>query len=132
MKRMMIEWNGRSVGVWVEKIADTLWFHVEGQTYTWTPERKARSKGGSVAGRLDEGVVKAPMPGKIIQVLAAKDQSVERGDRLVVMEAMKMEYTLEASCAGRVREVLVQVGDQVELGQRLVELDVARVQGEGE
>ncbi|MBV7393536.1 acetyl/propionyl/methylcrotonyl-CoA carboxylase subunit alpha [Mameliella sediminis] len=65
----------------------------------------------------------APMPGRVVSVHVSVGQSVEEGDRLVVLEAMKMEHTLRAGRAGTVGEVLVAEGDQVEAGAPLVVLE---------
>lgn len=61
-----------------------------------------------------EGGYLAPMPGKIIQLLAAVDEEVEPGATLAVMEAMKMEHRIVAKEAATIREVRVKEGDQVE------------------
>ncbi|MEO7496367.1 MAG: biotin carboxylase N-terminal domain-containing protein [Massilia sp.] len=66
------------------------------------------------------GRLTAPMPGKVVAVLAAKGQSVKRGEALVIMEAMKMEHTIAAPSDGLVEEILYQVGDQVADGAPLL------------
>ncbi|MAU59245.1 MAG: carbamoyl-phosphate synthase subunit L [Parvibaculum sp.] len=68
----------------------------------------------------DTGAMKAPMPGKIVQVLAEPGAKVRKGAALVVMEAMKMEQTLVAGADSIVAEVRVGEGDQVEGGAVLV------------
>ena len=60
--------------------------------------------------------LKAPMPGKIVRLLAAVGAPVEAGQGLVVMEAMKMENELRAPRAGQLRELGVQEGQTVETG----------------
>jgi biotin carboxyl carrier protein len=67
--------------------------------------------------------VQAPMPGKVVRVLARAGESVAAGQGLLVMEAMKMENELRAARAGRVREVLVGEGQAVETGALLVVLE---------
>ena len=69
------------------------------------------------------GVVEAPMPGLVKAVFAQVGQTVTQGDRLAVLEAMKMEHSLEAARDGVVAEVLVSAGDQVEAGAPLVRLE---------
>ncbi|WP_426114025.1 acetyl/propionyl/methylcrotonyl-CoA carboxylase subunit alpha [Massilia sp. PWRC2] len=59
------------------------------------------------------GRLTAPMPGKVVAVLAQAGQVVKKGDALVIMEAMKMEHTIAAPADGTVDELLYQVGDQV-------------------
>ncbi len=64
----------------------------------------------------------APMPGLIVRVQVQVGDSVETGDALVVMEAMKMENELRASSGGIVSKIHVTVGTAVEKGALLVEL----------
>ena len=71
------------------------------------------------------GTLSAPMPGKVVAVLAAKGQQVKKGDPLVIMEAMKMEHTISAPSDGQVEEVLYQVGDQVADGAPLLAFEAA-------
>jgi len=71
------------------------------------------------------GVVKAPMPGLVVRVEVSDGQSVEVGDGLVVVEAMKMENELRATLKGVVAHVHVKAGDRVEKGAALVTLKVA-------
>ncbi len=66
------------------------------------------------------GRLTAPMPGKVVAVLAAKGQEVKKGEALVIMEAMKMEHTIGAPADGVVEEILYQVGDQVADGAPLL------------
>lgn len=65
----------------------------------------------------------APMPGKIIDVRVRAGEAVQRGQVLVVLEAMKMEHEVVAPAAGVVSEVRVEVGQQVEAGAVLVVLE---------
>jgi 3-methylcrotonyl-CoA carboxylase alpha subunit len=66
------------------------------------------------------GRLTAPMPGKIIQVLAAAQATVRRGQGLIVLEAMKMEHTVSAPADGVVERVNYAVGDLVEEGAELI------------
>ncbi len=70
----------------------------------------------------DTNVVEAPMPGLVKAVFAEAGQSVSEGDRLAILEAMKMEHALLAARDGIVAEVLAQAGSQVEAGAALVRL----------
>ena len=64
----------------------------------------------------------APMPGKIVKVLAEKGQEVAQGAGLLVIEAMKMQNELRAPRAGRVAEIYIAEGEGVESGARLIRL----------
>ncbi|HPD93055.1 MAG: acetyl/propionyl/methylcrotonyl-CoA carboxylase subunit alpha [Rhodobacter sp.] len=68
------------------------------------------------------GVVLAPMPGLVKAVFVAPGAAVEKGARLAILEAMKMEHTLTAGRDGTVAEVLAQPGQQVEAGAALIAL----------
>ncbi|WP_127900221.1 biotin carboxylase N-terminal domain-containing protein [Solirhodobacter olei] len=68
-------------------------------------------------------VTLSPMPGLVKAVFVKAAQTVARGDRLAVLEAMKMEHTLTAARDGVVAEVLVAAGAQVEAGAALVRLE---------
>lgn len=69
------------------------------------------------------GLTLSPMPGLVKAVFVAAGQTVAAGDRLAVLEAMKMEHTLTAARDGVVAEVLVAPGAQVEAGAALVRLE---------
>lgn len=69
------------------------------------------------------GSVKAPMPGLILRILVAPGQAIEKGDGLIVLEAMKMENVLKATAAGTVKAVHAQEKTTVEKGAVLIELE---------
>ena len=65
----------------------------------------------------------APMPGKVIALLAATGAAVEKGAPLLVLEAMKMEHTISAPRAGTVKAFRVAAGEQVGEGAELVDFE---------
>ena len=70
---------------------------------------------------MDEGgVVKAPMHGKVVAVFVQSGDRVEKGQRLAVVEAMKMEHALVAPATGEIAEVAAAPGEQVAEGARLI------------
>jgi 3-methylcrotonyl-CoA carboxylase alpha subunit len=71
------------------------------------------------------GRLTAPMPGKVVAVIAKDGQTVKKGEPLVIMEAMKMEHTIAAPSDGLVEEILYQVGDQVADGAPLLAFKAA-------
>ncbi|MBL8491038.1 MAG: 3-methylcrotonyl-CoA carboxylase, partial [Rhodocyclaceae bacterium] len=72
-----------------------------------------------------EGGLTAPMPGKVIALVAAEGAAVEKGAPLLILEAMKMEHTIAAPCKGTVKAFRFGVGDQVADGAELVEFEAA-------
>ena len=93
---------------------------LDGEAWAFGRRQADHIAGGSVAA---DGTVLAPMPGRIIAVLVQPDQPIEKGERLVVIEAMKMEQALLAPFAGSVAEVRVGEGDQVMEGALLVRIE---------
>jgi 3-methylcrotonyl-CoA carboxylase alpha subunit len=71
----------------------------------------------------------APMPGKIIAVKVEAGAKVERGQALLVMEAMKMEHTIRAPADGTVEKIHYKVGEQVDEGVELIHFEAAEAKG---
>jgi 3-methylcrotonyl-CoA carboxylase alpha subunit len=70
-----------------------------------------------------DGVIKAPMHGRVLAVDVAVGDRVAAGQRLAVIEAMKMEHTLRAPFAGTVTEVPVGAGNQVVEGAQIMVIE---------
>lgn len=120
MKKMTISIDGKEVSALTQKIGTTLWVHMNGRSFTYEPEKKIRGGKGKAAG--GSGDVLAPMPGKINKVSVNVGDKVAAGQVLLVMEAMKMEYTLKAAIDGSVAAINCKAGDQVVLGATLVKV----------
>ena len=69
-----------------------------------------------------DGVVRAPMPGKILSVSIASGDSVTKGQPILVLESMKMENTIASPIDGTSTAIHVAAGDAVQHGQTLVEI----------
>jgi 3-methylcrotonyl-CoA carboxylase alpha subunit len=70
-----------------------------------------------------EGGLTAPMPGKVIALIAKSGQRIAKGAPLLILEAMKMEHTIAAPADGMVRSFRFAVGEQVTDGAELVEFE---------
>lgn len=66
--------------------------------------------------------IKAPMPGLVLDVLVSEGQSVEKGEKVLVLEAMKMENAIKSASAGVVKRVCVSKGTAVDKNQVLIEM----------
>lgn len=106
---------------YAQEVNGKLWTHFRGQTFV-TETKKTSKRRKSSEGKSTALQIHAPMPGKITKLLVAENQSLDIGQSVVVMEAMKMEYTLKCETTTKVEKILVQVGEQVQLGQLLVTL----------
>ena len=85
--------------------------------------RALRDLSAASAGPTGPAPILAPMPGLIVRVNVAVGDTVEAGQGVIVMEAMKMENELRATGPGRVRSVEVAPGTAVEKGTLLVSLE---------
>jgi acetyl-CoA/propionyl-CoA carboxylase biotin carboxyl carrier protein len=91
-----------------------------GAPATGAKARKPRSAAGGAGGAAGSGEVASPMQGTIVKTLVSVGDSVEAGQPVVVLEAMKMENHVNAEKAGTVSEVRVSAGDTVGTGDILV------------
>lgn len=82
-----------------------------------------RKMGMSMAGSDTLEDVKAPMPGLVLSVLVEVGQEVQKGDSLLILEAMKMENVIKAAGKGVVKAIKVNQKDAVEKNQVLIEME---------
>jgi len=113
MRVYRFEKDGEELKIPAEKIAGRLWFHHKGETHCY--DLHSENKSGSQ---------KAPMPGRVIAVKAQKGEVLQKGDVVLIMEAMKMEYVLEAGVNGVLKELNAKEGESVSQGQCLAVLDL--------
>lgn len=115
--------DNRSFEIEVDNNDDEYRVLVDGRSYhiNLVDERRLRV-GGNQAGSQAQGrqKVSVPMPGKVIAVLVAEGDAVEKGQGLVIVEAMKMENEVHSPIAGAVIEIKVKPGDTVEGGAVLL------------
>ncbi|WP_321925955.1 acetyl/propionyl/methylcrotonyl-CoA carboxylase subunit alpha [Paraburkholderia guartelaensis] len=119
--RLTAECDGMRETVTLAVQADTL--HMFHDGVAWTFEQISARKN-----RLDDegtGSVIAPMTGRILELAVREGDRVEPGQRLLALEAMKMEYTLVAPVGGTVAEIHAQAGGQADKGALLVRIEAA-------
>ena len=87
------------------------------------PAAPAAPAKAAVSAGAGEASVNAPMPGKILSVHVRPGERVAAGDRLLVMEAMKMEHRIVAPFAATIAEIAVSDGGQVQEGSLLLKLE---------
>jgi biotin carboxyl carrier protein len=88
---------------------------------TVTPAPQAVSR-PSVPTSGGDGVVRSPMPGKIVSVSVSVGDSVTKGQPILILESMKMENTIASPIDGTISAVHVGAGDAVQHGQTLAEI----------
>jgi pyruvate carboxylase subunit B len=120
--------SGNATGKYDLKINDRVFqIAVDGQRVTvngktFEVDLQSASEGGATAATAPSTVdiaVNASMPGVVLRILKQVGDHVNRGDTVIVLEAMKMEVTATAPAAGTVASIEVKQGDQLVNGQRL-------------
>ena len=127
----MVTYGARGMQVAVGGSApatDAKVFEAGGEAYVLRHSRQTRVhiKNSSVAENeagAGDGVIKAPMHGRVLEILARAGDRVSGGQRLAVIEAMKMEHTLRAPFAGVVLTVAAAVGAQVVEGGEIMVIE---------
>lgn len=109
--------NGETLTGYGATESNSRYIALNGETFTLTlPD--ARMKRRTLGGDLT-----AQMPGQVIAVLVNEGDSIEQGQTLMILEAMKMEIRVAAPLAGTVKKLLVAAGEVVERGQTLAEIE---------
>jgi 3-methylcrotonyl-CoA carboxylase alpha subunit len=103
----------------VARDGDVTWVWLDGHTYKFEPKRRSLGPESET----DDGRLVAQLPGLVIEVMVQAGQSVEKGTKLLVLEAMKTQQAYAARRAGTVKAVHVNPGQQVEEGAVLVEIE---------
>ena len=104
----------------------TVFFELNGQPREVSVRDRSLEASSPPRAKADPGVsghVGAPMPGMVATLAVALNETVTKGDRLLVMEAMKMQTTVYAPVGGKVTKILVQAGQQVDAKDLLVVIE---------
>jgi acetyl/propionyl-CoA carboxylase alpha subunit len=125
---LRIDGVARSYRVHRVPTGDGVWVYVDGPDGSAALRELPRFADPNAAA--SAGSLLAPMPGTVIQVLADPGSSVEAGQALIVLEAMKMEHTVAAPVDGVVGQISVAAGQQVETGRVLAVVEEAEPDGQ--
>lgn len=117
----VLEWGGARHRVAVARTGQGIEVAVDGERFVVSRAAGPAAAGGGGDGA--GGPIRAPMPGKVVELTVAVGDRVARGDTLGALEAMKLRTALTAPCDGTVSAVGCAVGDQVTGGQMLVEIE---------
>jgi pyruvate carboxylase len=104
----------------------TVFFELNGQPREVTIRDKALKSSAPVRVKADPtipGQVGAPIPGAITSLFVELNQPVEKGEKLLVLEAMKMQTTVSAPVSGKVKQRLVKTGDSVDAKDLLLVIE---------
>jgi biotin carboxyl carrier protein len=117
--------NGKAFTIYLAEMNGKKYLSVAGEKYVIeeaAPDSVTVSGAGS-AGIEEEPVAASPMPGKVVKILVNKGDKVEKGQGLVIVEAMKMENEIKSPVSGTVGKINFKSGDLVDAGQPIVEIE---------
>ena len=90
------------------------------------PTRSSRSRNEQAGLRglrdPDEKIIRCPLPGKVISVSVVKDQTLQAGDEICVLESMKMEQSVRASEVGVAKNIKIKKNQTIGAGDPMIEL----------
>ena len=116
--------EGQPVHAYIVRAGSQSLVSIDGQTYAFDHELpkhdrvRQRGDGGGF-----EPEIRSPMPGKILDIKVVEGETVEEGQVLILVEAMKMENALTSEGNALVTKIHVSEGDLVDLGQVVIELE---------
>ena len=96
---------------------------VEADVMQATAVRRPVAAPAASSSKATSGVMKSPLPGKVLKVVVAEGQMVKRGDTLMVIESMKMENNIAAQNDGVVRAIMVSAEQSILQGDPLLEFE---------
>ncbi|TDT50314.1 biotin/lipoyl-containing protein [Fonticella tunisiensis] len=123
MKRYIVTVNGKRFEVEVEEAGESTVPIERVQAVQEMPKTPAEHAAPGPASSAVHQIIKAPMPGRILDVRVSLGQEVKKGDVLFILEAMKMENEIMAGEEGTVINILVSRGASVNTGDVLAVLE---------
>lgn len=120
MKFLDKEWKGKNYQLYVKKDKDTLWIHFQGQTWTWKMQKLVKKRQKKLL--KGEGLIKSALPGRIQKIFVKKNDRVKKGQNLLSLSAMKIEYSFKAEGTGKVEEIFCETGQTVSEDQKLIKV----------
>jgi biotin carboxyl carrier protein len=117
--------NGKASTIYLAEMNGKKYLSVAGEKYVIeeAAPNSVMASGVDHAGIGEEPVAASPMPGKVVKILVSKGDKVEKGQGLVIVEAMKMENEIKSPVSGTVEKINFNPGDLVDAGQPIVEIE---------
>jgi acetyl/propionyl-CoA carboxylase alpha subunit len=119
--KLSLRFEGRIILLYWAADGNKKWISLDGCTYLL--EKPSPHKARRPGERSAEDTIRAPMPAQVRSLLVTQGEEVEKGQSLLLLEAMKMEIRLQAPRKGRIARLTVFEGQSVDRDQVLLELE---------
>jgi biotin carboxyl carrier protein len=110
-RQLVVDWARRDKEIFLQ---------VDGRSLRLREEDAAHSVSDADHGEENEPVMNSPLPGRVVKVLVKPGDEVKKGQPVVIIDSMKIEFEFKATRAGTVDQVLVAEGKQIDVGQSVV------------
>lgn len=119
------KWQGKTYRFHVKRDRDSLWIHFKGQTWLWKNEKDITDIQKPTQQKQE--LITSGLPGKIQKVFVKPSDVVIRGQNLLILSSMKIEYIFKADGNAQVKEVFCEAGQIVSEGALLIKLKFLKV-----
>jgi acetyl/propionyl-CoA carboxylase alpha subunit len=112
---------GRPISLYWANDGERKWVSLDGCTHILEkPDARRAARPGE---QTTSGQIRSPMPAQVQEIRVSSQETVEKGQIILLLEAMKMEIRIQAPYPGRIKRILVEKGQTVHRDQPLVEMD---------
>lgn len=123
MKFLDKKWEGKNYRFYVQRDKNSLWIHFQGQTWLWKSKRLPKNRQARV--KKKENLITSSLSGRIQRIFVRKGDKVKEGQNLLILSAMKMEYSFKAEGEAQVEEIFCEEGQTVDSGKKLIKIKYA-------
>ena len=114
-------WKDREFRFFVLKTKEGLWIHYEGETWFWKQKKKLSSSKKTATQK--KKFIQSHLPGRIKKIFVKEGEKVKKGQNLLSLSAMKIEYSFKSEGEGRVELIFCKEEESVSLNQNLIKMN---------
>ena len=118
MKFLEKNWKDKEFSFFILKTKKGLWIHYEGQSWFWKYQQSISKK----IKKKKKDLIEAHLPGRIQKIFVKEKEQVKKGQNLLTLSAMKIEYSFKAEGEGIVQTLFCKPGDNVSLNESLIKI----------
>ena len=120
MKFLNKEWKGKCYKLYAQRDKSSLWIHFQGQTWIWKSQKLSYNRQKQPS--KNQELISSTLPGRIQKIFVKKGDKVKKGQNLLILSAMKIEYNFKAEGEGQVEELFCEQGQTVESDRKLIKV----------